>query len=59
MHIKHKIKIRREINGKKYFIGQGVSVGFCSEIKMLLGYSANDEMGISVQIVRCSASVDL
>ncbi|APQ81645.1 hypothetical protein SEETMRM10961_13870 [Salmonella enterica subsp. enterica serovar Typhimurium] len=26
---------------------------------MLLGYSANDEMGISVQIVRCSASVDL
>ncbi|AZT36444.1 hypothetical protein QF39_003052 [Salmonella enterica subsp. enterica] len=59
MLIKHKIKIRREINGKKYSIGQGVSVGFCSEIKMLLGYSANDEMGISVQIVRCSASVDL
>ncbi|EBS6871062.1 hypothetical protein CBZ93_12810 [Salmonella enterica] len=59
MLIKHKIKLRSEINGKKDFIGQGVSVRFCSEIKMLLGYSANDEMGISVQIVRCSVSVDL
>ncbi|ASG74929.1 hypothetical protein AH448_19630 [Salmonella enterica subsp. diarizonae] len=59
MLIKHKIKIRREINGKKYFVGQDVSIRFCSEIKMLLGYSANDEIGISVQIVRCSVSVDL